>query len=131
MEYCNGGDLSSALAKGRATPPGFTLMAAAGVAAGMAHLHLCGVLHRDLKGANVLLDDAGGVKLTDFGVAAQAPDDAAVGGMLTAETGTYRWMAPEAPLRPSNPANPSKTPSHATCACTVRALGLRPHVPTG
>ena len=64
LEYCGGGDLSTLLSKGEALPPGFTLMAASGVAAGMAHLHGCGVLHRDLKGANVLLDDAGGIKLT-------------------------------------------------------------------
>jgi len=95
MEYCGGGDLSSALSKGKATPPGFALMAASGVAAGMAHMHQRGVLHRDLKGANVLIDDAGGVKLTDFGIAVKAPDDTQLGGMLTAETGTYRWMAPE------------------------------------
>ena len=64
LEYCGGGDLSTLLSKGEALPPGFTLMAASGVAAGMAHLHGRGVLHRDLKGANVLLDDAGGIKLT-------------------------------------------------------------------
>ena len=43
----------------------------------------------------MLLDDAGGVKLTDFGIAVKAPDNTQLGGMLTAETGTYRWMAPE------------------------------------
>ena len=37
----------------------------------------------------------GGIKLTDFGIAVKAPDDTQLGTMLTAETGTYRWMAPE------------------------------------
>ena len=53
------------------------------------------MLHRDLKGANVLLTGSGDVKVTDFGLAAPAPDDTKAGGWLTAETGTYRWMAPE------------------------------------
>jgi len=47
----------------------------------------------------VLLHNEPGVrlvaKLTDFGLAVAAPDDTVAGGWLTAETGTYRWMAPE------------------------------------
>ena len=93
LEYCEGGDLSTRLTK--PTPPGFVLHVARGVTAGMMHLHHRGVLHRDLKGANLLLDGSGEVKITDFGLAAFAPDDTRTGGWLTAETGTYRWMAPE------------------------------------
>eukprot|EP00966_Prymnesium_polylepis_P243419 5629063-Prymnesium_polylepis.1 len=43
-----------------------------GVAAGMSYLHRRGIMHRDLKSANVLIDAGGVVKLTDFGVAVQA-----------------------------------------------------------
>jgi len=93
IEYCEHGDVSSALARPR--PAGFTLAVARGIASGMLHLHQCGVLHRDLKGANVLLDSAWGVKISDFGLATPAPDDTRAGGWLTAETGTYRFMAPE------------------------------------
>lgn len=56
--------------------------------------HLLLALALLLAGANVLLDAAGVCKVTDFGLAAVAPDETA-GGWLTAETGTYRWMAPE------------------------------------
>lgn len=93
IEYCDGGDLASALEL--PTPAGFLMRVGVAIAAGMTHLHQMGILHRDLKGSNVLLDHAGTAKLTDFGCSAAVPDDTQGGGWLTAETGTYRWMAPE------------------------------------
>ena len=99
LEYCAGGDVRTALRS--ATPPGFVLRAAEGIASGMAYLHRKGIMHRDLKSANVLIDGGGAVKLTDFGVATEVHE----GGTsslempdareMTAETGTLRWMAPE------------------------------------
>ena len=53
LEYCEGGDVRSALQK--LTPPGFALHVAEGVASGMAFLHRKGIMHRDLKSANVLI----------------------------------------------------------------------------
>jgi serine/threonine protein kinase len=67
------------------------LKMAAEVARGMDYLHRRRVVHRDLKAANLLLDDSGCVKIADFGVARLLDG----GGVMTAETGTYRWMAPE------------------------------------
>ena len=93
LEYCTGGDLSTRLSQ--PTPAGFLIRIGRDVVTGMEYLHCRGVLHRDLKGANLLLDERGIVKITDFGLAALAPDDTRTGGWLTAETGTYRWMAPE------------------------------------
>jgi serine/threonine protein kinase len=58
---------------------------------GMAYLHSMGVIHRDLKSSNIILDADGRVKIVDFGLScfqSSGPDH-------TAETGTYRWMAPE------------------------------------
>lgn len=182
LEFISGHDLTRALRK--PTPPGFALGVARGVACGMEHLHSRGILHRDLKGGNIMVgygtgtgtadrkrhgqnspernsvgangadgpgreqrnsfgpqgrcvggapagggggaggggdtsagegggaSTAGGggggvgggcaasplselqVKIIDLGLAAPAPDES-VGGWLTAETGTYRWMAPE------------------------------------
>ncbi|CAM9879142.1 unnamed protein product, partial [Phaeothamnion confervicola] len=61
------------------------------VAEGMRYLHAMGVLHRDLKSTNILLDVSGHVRIVDFGLSCLA----APGRDMTAETGTYRWMAPE------------------------------------
>ena len=72
--------------------PAQLLRWAADVARGMDYLHKRRVVHRDLKAANLLLDEGGGVKIADFGVARVVD---AGPGVLTAETGTYRWMAPE------------------------------------
>ena len=63
-----------------------------GVALGMDYLHKVNVVHRDLKTANLLMDENEVVKVADFGVARVKCKD---GSNMTAETGTYRWMAPE------------------------------------
>jgi serine/threonine protein kinase len=63
-----------------------------GVAKGMDYLHKVSVVHRDLKTANLLMDENDVVKVADFGVARVTSTD---GTCMTAETGTYRWMAPE------------------------------------
>lgn len=67
------------------------LKVAVEVSRGMDYLHQRKIIHRDLKAANLLLDDNGTVKIADFGVARMIESS----GHMTAETGTYRWMAPE------------------------------------
>ena len=52
----------------------------------MDYLHKRKIIHRDLKAANLLMDEVGTVKIGDFGVA-RVLDTA---GVMTAETGTYR-----------------------------------------
>ncbi|CAH9098473.1 unnamed protein product [Cuscuta epithymum] len=67
------------------------LKVAIDVSKGMSYLHQNKIIHRDLKSANLLMNEHGVVKVGDFGVARVQTQT----GVMTAETGTYRWMAPE------------------------------------
>ncbi|XP_058185185.1 serine/threonine-protein kinase STY17-like isoform X2 [Rhododendron vialii] len=67
------------------------LKVALDVSKGMNYLHQNSIIHRDLKTANLLMDEHEVVKVADFGVARVQTQP----GVMTAETGTYRWMAPE------------------------------------
>ncbi|KAL6524882.1 hypothetical protein OROMI_030475 [Orobanche minor] len=67
------------------------LKVAIDVSKGMSYLHQNNIIHRDLKAANILMDENEVVKIADFGVSRVQLQS----GVMTAETGTYRWMAPE------------------------------------
>ncbi|TVU50977.1 hypothetical protein EJB05_02376 [Eragrostis curvula] len=91
-EYMSGGSLYDFVHKQHNVLELPTLLKfAVDVCRGMCYLHERGIIHRDLKTANLLMDKDQVVKVADFGVA-RFQDQ---GGIMTAETGTYRWMAPE------------------------------------
>ncbi|KAL0422948.1 UNVERIFIED_CONTAM: Serine/threonine-protein kinase STY46 [Sesamum latifolium] len=91
-EYMSGGSVYDYLHKQKGT---FKLPAllkvGIDVSKGMNYLHQNNIIHRDLKAANLLMDENEVVKVADFGVARVKAQT----GVMTAETGTYRWMAPE------------------------------------
>ncbi|XP_075484108.1 serine/threonine-protein kinase STY46-like isoform X1 [Primulina tabacum] len=91
-EYMSGGSLYEYLHKNHHVLKLSQLLKfAIDVCKGMEYLHQQNVIHRDLKTANLLMDTCHVVKVADFGVARFKNN----GGVMTAETGTYRWMAPE------------------------------------
>ncbi|XP_062204130.1 serine/threonine-protein kinase STY46-like isoform X2 [Phragmites australis] len=91
-EYMSGGSLYDYVHKQHNVLKLTTLLKfVVDVCRGMCYLHERGIIHRDLKTANLLMDKDRVVKVADFGVA-RFQDQ---GGIMTAETGTYRWMAPE------------------------------------
>jgi len=63
----------------------------AGLLSAVQHIHSLNIVHRDIKATNVLLSDDGQVRLADFGLAVQLPEE----GLLTSVCGTHDYLAPE------------------------------------
>ncbi|KAJ8085079.1 hypothetical protein PM082_003861 [Marasmius tenuissimus] len=66
------------------------------ISAGMAYLHECEIIHGDIKGANVLVNEAGQCLLADFGLAITVAESSPLVKSSTSKMkGSFRWMAPE------------------------------------
>ncbi|KAF9780774.1 kinase-like domain-containing protein [Thelephora terrestris] len=79
-----------------ANPASNLLELSADVARGLVHLHHHGIVHGDLKGANILVDKNGRACLADFGLIRITSDTTSViSSELFLGDGTVRWMAPE------------------------------------
>jgi serine/threonine-protein kinase len=105
MEYVDGEDLASLLRRIGRFPEDRALAVARQICAGLAAAHERGVVHRDFKPANVMLDGTGKVRITDFGLAGVAGE--------AIRAGTPAYMAPE-----------QLAGSEVTVASDVYALGL-------
>ena len=90
MEYVDGEDLASLLKRIGRLPPDKALEISRELCAGLAAAHDRGVLHRDMKPSNVMIDGRGRARITDFGLAV-AGGEAADGEI----SGTPAYMAPE------------------------------------
>lgn len=106
MELVDSGSLSSIIKASffGPFPEGLVAVYIEQVLQGLAYLHSQGVVHRDVKGANILTTREGLVKLADFGVAAKLGEDALKASPdhfskedqgHTQPVGTPYWMAPE------------------------------------
>ncbi|KDQ52271.1 hypothetical protein JAAARDRAFT_703008, partial [Jaapia argillacea MUCL 33604] len=88
------------------------------VASALAYLHDENVVHGDLRGANILVDDRGHCRLADFGLAVF--DEATKGAYTTRnEAGSTRWMAPELLF----PEKFGMVGTRRTCATDIYAYG--------
>jgi len=94
MEYVPGETLEKMLLKkGRLSVPE-VLYVAEGVLEALSFMHRRGVVHRDIKPGNVIVAENGLVKVTDFGIARLAEEEAAI-TRAGARVGTLYYMAPE------------------------------------
>src|SRR5215218_1096357 len=92
MEYVPGGDLKNLIDR-RGALSGGDLSRLSEAAAGLAHAHERGVIHRDVKPHNILLDESGRPKLTDFGIARAL--DASQATRTGSYLGTALYSPPE------------------------------------
>ncbi|DBA67330.1 TPA: hypothetical protein ACH3X2_001627 [Trebouxia sp. C0005] len=98
LEFMENGSLASIIkpTKFGAFPESLVAVYIAQVLQGLAYLHDQGVVHRDIKGANILTTKEGLVKLADFGVAAKLGElEEANNSLRLSVVGTPYWMAPE------------------------------------
>jgi len=110
LEFCGGGSLNRKL-RGEVLEPKFAARIVEQLARAMAYAHEQGVVHRDLKPQNILLDEHGNPKVTDFGLAKLMDSD---NTRSMSVMGTPQYMSPEQ-------ATESKSVDHRT---DIWALGV-------
>jgi hypothetical protein len=94
MEYVPGGDFKDLMDRCGPLPESLLSRVGADVASGLAHAHERGIIHRDIKPRNILLDDRGSPKLADFGIA-RALDGTTSHNRPGAYLGTAAYSSPE------------------------------------
>lgn len=95
LEFAPGGSLARLLGTVGPLPESTVRVYLRQVLEGLNYLHSKGVVHRDVKAANILLDGEGNVKLSDFGCSRQYENDETQSGFLNSFKGSILWMAPE------------------------------------
>jgi len=93
MEYVPGDDLKCLIHSLGALPVGKTVALARQAAEGLAEAHRLGVVHRDLKPQNIMIDREGAVRIMDFGIARSVKGKGITGAGVM--IGTPEYMSPE------------------------------------
>ncbi|XP_074356793.1 mitogen-activated protein kinase kinase kinase NPK1-like [Apium graveolens] len=94
LEFVPGGSFSSLLEKFGSFPESVLRMYTKQLLPGLECLHKNGIMHRDIKGANIIFDNKGCIKLADFGASKKVVELATMTGAKSMK-GTPYWMAPE------------------------------------
>lgn len=97
LDYCAGGELFFHLGKLGRFPEERARFYAAQIILALEYVHLKGVIYRDLKPENVLLDGYGNIRLTDFGLSKEGVSDHSSGA--NSFCGTPEYIAPEVLMR--------------------------------
>ncbi|OCT62255.1 hypothetical protein XELAEV_18043339mg [Xenopus laevis] len=95
MEYMPGGSVKDQLKAYGALTENVTRRYTRQILEGVSYLHSNMIVHRDIKGANILRDSAGNVKLGDFGASKRLQTICLTGTGIRSVTGTPYWMSPE------------------------------------
>ena len=122
LRYMRGGDAG----RRRGAPPAEVVRLGRDVAEALEYLHGLGVVHRDVKASNVLLDEAGRAHLADFGIASVASGDE--DGLVLRGGGSRASMSPQ--QRAGEPAAPADD-LYALGALLFELLSGRPPFPPG
>lgn len=94
MEYVRGSSVDAWILE-QAPEQAAIIRAFCAAARGLAAAHACGVVHRDVKPSNLLIDDTSHVRVTDFGLARAMATGDAESAMRSGHSGTLGYMAPE------------------------------------
>jgi eukaryotic-like serine/threonine-protein kinase len=92
MEYVNGTTLAEIVKRRQALPMAQKLSYIEQMCAGLSYAHRAGIVHRDVKPANVMVDSEGVVRILDFGIARVTNSDMTSDGTVM---GTLNYMSPE------------------------------------
>ncbi|GAB92198.1 serine/threonine protein kinase PknB [Gordonia rhizosphera NBRC 16068] len=95
MEYVDGDTLRDVLRANGSVSPRQAMTWMADVAAAMDFSHRNGIVHRDMKPANVMIDRSGAVKVMDFGIARAMSDSTSTMTQTSAVLGTAQYLSPE------------------------------------
>ncbi|XP_047124111.1 mitogen-activated protein kinase kinase kinase 2 isoform X1 [Hydra vulgaris] len=118
MEFMEGGSLYDKISKEGALDERTASEKSYQILDGLMYLHSKNIIHRDIKGANILLDLDGNCKLADFGISKQIQTIRSQAGCKTS-TGTPYWMSPEVIKAGVNDVEYGKKADIWSFGCTV------------
>ncbi|PIA14115.1 Pkinase-domain-containing protein [Coemansia reversa NRRL 1564] len=104
LEYVAGGTVQSLVQQHGPLHEPTVHSFVAQIARGLAYLHACAIVHRDIKGANILVDETGTCKISDFGISRKADRERLVEEVRAIPADPAKSVTPADPAKPAKPA---------------------------